>query len=320
MPNESKLYGSPTSISLADIDVGLRLRAIDEKQVQALAESMASALGLKTPITIRREDQRWKLVAGLHRVEAARRLGWHEIQAVIMVGSEREARLWEIAENLHRADLTVLERAEHLAEWIRLTEAEVSAQVAPKPQGGRPESGIRAAARELGIERTEAQRSIKIASIVPEAKESARKAGLDDNQSKLLEVAAEPLQQQVDKVVEILNRTRRGPKKIAAAKRQRARHQAAKQAPQDSERKAQGEQEAAALRSMAVLILEFPEPSVRSFIEEAETVPSMRIGDLVAAMRALRPEQFEAEHDQAGDAAAPERLHSSEVTATPNCS
>jgi hypothetical protein len=29
----------------------------------------------------------------------------------------------------------------------------------------------------------------------------------------------------------------------------------------------------------------------------------------VSAMRALRPEQFEGEHDEAGDAAAAERLH-----------
>jgi hypothetical protein len=29
-------------------------------------------------------------------------------------------RLWEIAENLHLADLTVLGRAAHIAEWVRL--------------------------------------------------------------------------------------------------------------------------------------------------------------------------------------------------------
>jgi len=72
--------------------------------------------------------------------------------------------------------------------------------------------------------------------------------------------------------------------------------------------------------SMAVLVLELPEPSIRSFVEKAQTVPLAPIGQLVSAMRALRPEQFEAEHDQAGDAAAPERPHSSEVAATSNCS
>jgi ParB family chromosome partitioning protein len=312
------LDDGPIFIPLAEIDIGPRLRAIDEKQVQALAESMA-AVGLKTPITVRREGECWKLVVGLHRLEAADRLEWQEIQAVIMVGSESDARLWEIAENLHRAELTVLERAEHVAEWIKLTEAEVSAQVAPKPQGGRPEGGIRAAARDLGIERTDARRAINIASIMPEAKEWARKAGMDDNQSKLLEIAAQPVEQQVKKVVEIVHRTSRPRRGIAAARRERARRRAAKQAVQKSEGNAQGKQEAV-VRSMAVLILELPEPSIRSFVEKAETVPLAPIGQLVSAMRALQPEQFEAEHDQAGDAAASECLHSSEVAATSNCS
>jgi hypothetical protein len=62
-----------------------------------------------------------------------------------------------IVENLDRAELTVQQRAEHIAEWIELCEERVSAQPAPKPQGGRPESGINAAVRELGIERTDAQ-------------------------------------------------------------------------------------------------------------------------------------------------------------------
>jgi hypothetical protein len=68
----------------------------------------------------------------------------------------------QIIGNLHRVDLTKLERAEQIAEWVRLTELK-SVQLAPKsktetdPQGsGRHESGINAAVRELGNDRTEA--------------------------------------------------------------------------------------------------------------------------------------------------------------------
>ena len=46
--------------------------------------------------------------------------GMDEIPVVAETGSEFEARLWEIAENLHRAELTTLERAEHISQWIRL--------------------------------------------------------------------------------------------------------------------------------------------------------------------------------------------------------
>jgi hypothetical protein len=52
----------------------------------------------------------------------------------------------------------VQERAEHIAEWVRLTSEKV-AQVAPPSGGVQPkEQGIRKAVRELGIDRTEAHR------------------------------------------------------------------------------------------------------------------------------------------------------------------
>jgi ParB family chromosome partitioning protein len=288
--------GTPTKIPTADIKVGTRLRALDQEAVRVLAESM-KAVGLKTPISVRRNPQGYELVTGLHRFEAARQLRWPEISATIVVGSDVDARKWQIAENLHRAELTPLERAEHVAEWIGLTEKEVSAQVAPKPQGGRPESGIRAAARELGIERTDAQRSIKIDSITPEAKGAAREAGIDKNQSKLLAVAGRPPEQQVAGVVEIAKRARRSPDRRQAEKRRR---KDARPTARDSQRRSQAEHDAA-ITSMAVLVLELTERSVQSFMEKAGAAPLASIGQLVSAMRALRPEQFEGEH---GDVAA----------------
>jgi ParB family chromosome partitioning protein len=81
-----------------------------------------------------------------------------------------------------------LERSEHLAEWLRLTDG-VSAQLAPKPKGGRPEGGVNAAARELNIDRTEAQRAIQIDGLSPDAKAAAIAAGIHDTQSTMLKVA-----------------------------------------------------------------------------------------------------------------------------------
>jgi hypothetical protein len=65
-------------------------------------------------------------------------------------------------------------------------------QLDAKPQGGRPEGGTRAAARTVNITEVEARRAEKIAAIVPEAQEAAVEAGLDDNQSALLRIAAKP--------------------------------------------------------------------------------------------------------------------------------
>jgi ParB family chromosome partitioning protein len=93
----------------------------------------------------------------------------------------------EIAENLHRAELTVQERADHIAEWVRLTEGKQlqSAQTEPieskraDGRGHRHEGGINAAARELGINRAEAQRALKIAGLSDDARAVADEAGLD---------------------------------------------------------------------------------------------------------------------------------------------
>jgi hypothetical protein len=92
-------------------------------------------------------------VTGLHRLEAAKRLGRDEIDAVFVTGNEIDRELQEIAENLHRSELTVLERDTQIGRWAELTAAKVG-QVAP-PSGGaqRAGKGVRKVARELNLER-----------------------------------------------------------------------------------------------------------------------------------------------------------------------
>ena len=82
-----------------------------KRSVKALGELSASiqALGLLNPIILGKDH---KLIAGLHRLRACEALGWKEIPAVVMQFSELDAELAEIDENLCRAELTVLERAE----------------------------------------------------------------------------------------------------------------------------------------------------------------------------------------------------------------
>jgi hypothetical protein len=62
-----------------------------------------------------------------------------------------DAKLWEIAENLHRAELTKLQHDEQVAEWIRLTnEKEKNISAGVRQKLGRPEGGLSAVAREFG--------------------------------------------------------------------------------------------------------------------------------------------------------------------------
>jgi ParB/RepB/Spo0J family partition protein len=194
---------APLEMFRADeIVVGERLRRVDAATVDALAESI-SKIGLQTPLTVRRHGKEVRLVTGAHRLAAVMKIGMRMTPCFVMDGDETDAKLWEIAENLHRAELSTLDRSEQIAEWVKLSAGKIFlAQVAPKP--GRPESGVRAASRELGIERTEVQRAVKIASISDEAKDAAAAAGLADNQSALLQIARAPAPRQVETVREII--------------------------------------------------------------------------------------------------------------------
>lgn len=182
-----------------EIVIPSRLRAgVNETAVSGLMASIGK-IGLRTPLSVRWDkgnaDPTIVLIAGRHRLEACKRLQMPLIDCLVFDGDEADARLWEIAENLHRADLTVLERSEHIAEWVRLTEealAQQPAQLAPpvKKHGhSQQPGGINAAVRELGIDRTEAQRSVNVSRLPEAAKEAAREVGLADNQSALLKAA-----------------------------------------------------------------------------------------------------------------------------------
>jgi hypothetical protein len=103
------------AIDLADISFKpSRLRALRPEVVAELAESMA-ARGLLQPIVVLPDGKGYWLIAGRHRFEAARRLGWTSISATVLDGVEADqAELIEIDENLIRAELSPAERALHV--------------------------------------------------------------------------------------------------------------------------------------------------------------------------------------------------------------
>jgi hypothetical protein len=142
-------------------------------------------------------------------------------------GDARDARLVAIEENLLRKDLTALERAEELVEWMEIVkELEVPGQNVRNPKGGRPKGGTAQLARDLPISgkkeearRKEMERSKKIVGLTPKAKAAAIKAGLDDSPSMLLQIANETPQAQIKKVGELAARmTEKGGTKQSRSK------------------------------------------------------------------------------------------------------
>jgi ParB-like chromosome segregation protein Spo0J len=199
--------GKIRRIAVNAIVVGKRLRPITEGTIAPIMESI-KLIGQLMPISVHIDEncKTMRLVTGAHRVEAMKRLGFNEIDAVFVTGDEVDLELHGITENLHRAELTPLEHDVQVARWIELTTAkrEVSSQPETKPQGGRPTGGINAASRELGLSKSAAHRAVKVAGISDQAKQAARDAGLDKNRTALLEVAKETTpEKQIAKVTEI---------------------------------------------------------------------------------------------------------------------
>jgi sulfiredoxin len=71
-------------VKLDEIYVPVKLKkTLDGAKVDALAESILQK-GQEVPIQIRRDKDRFVLVAGLHRLEAVRALGEATIDAIVV--------------------------------------------------------------------------------------------------------------------------------------------------------------------------------------------------------------------------------------------
>ena len=86
--------------------------------VEELAESL-QAHGLLQPVVVRRRGRGYELIAGHRRLEAARRLGWAEIAAVVRDETDDQAYILTLVENLQREDLQPREEAAALEVLVR---------------------------------------------------------------------------------------------------------------------------------------------------------------------------------------------------------
>lgn len=204
------------SFDPAEIVVPTRMRArLDEMTIAALVESI-KRIGLREPPTVRwaknGDEDQIILVTGRHRVEACKRLGMAMVDCVIFEGDDTDARLWEIAENLYRAELSVQERADHIAEWVRLTEDKKPPQDGAVSEGRGNRGGIREAARVLPVSgetekarEHQIERALKIAGLSSDARAVADEAGLDSQKDRL-EIANVEADKQAAKARELAKR------------------------------------------------------------------------------------------------------------------
>jgi ParB family transcriptional regulator, chromosome partitioning protein len=77
-------------IALEQIRVPDNVRALDDAHVQALAGSIALQ-GMLVPIVVRGDGEAFELVAGFHRIAAARSLGLAEVPVVVRDAETEDA-------------------------------------------------------------------------------------------------------------------------------------------------------------------------------------------------------------------------------------
>jgi ParB family transcriptional regulator, chromosome partitioning protein len=116
---EVRTIGEVFEIPVELVDIADRIRIVNQDKARGIAASMTDA-GQTTPIEVRRtKGGRYKLVTGAHRVYACGLLG-RPVQAVLFEGSDDDAELREVDENLYRADLTAAEQTLFIDKRVKL--------------------------------------------------------------------------------------------------------------------------------------------------------------------------------------------------------
>lgn len=210
----SRMIKNAREIPVSDIHIpkkGRRKTASEE--LDMLADSM-QRLGLLNPITVCRKRGKYEVIAGRRRLLAAQKLEWATIPTILMKGSKKAHKAWRLIENICRAEVTFLERAEGLV-WLVKSKF-LKTQASTRGGKQKTDKNISKAAQLTGLDRRKVQRLIPLAKIAKAAKKIVRDTGLDNKQVTLQKIAKQSnAKQQVEMALE-LSKPKAPPKKCKA--------------------------------------------------------------------------------------------------------
>ena len=192
-------------IKISEIKVNPGRRDTQQRNVEELARSIA-AVGLMNPITVTQDNT---LIAGLHRLEAVKLLGWTEIECVVSEADGLQAELAEIDENFVRAGLSHRELGDLLLRRKELYEAlhPETRQGQRNGQTAKNDSLTLLAAKpfsedtadKLGVSKRTVERLVQTAAnLTPEAKKTIRDAGDKITKGAALKISRLPPDQQAE--------------------------------------------------------------------------------------------------------------------------
>jgi len=181
-------------------------RNLDPVKVAELAESI-KIIGLLNPIVV---DKNGRLIAGGHRLEAYRLLGFDEIECIVLDEDELKIELAEIDENLIRNDLDDISIGEMAIRRDEILEALGLRAKAGDNQhtGGGAESALPKTtakiAKEINVSERVLQENKQLArKLEPEAKKACREKGIPKSAAlKLARLKPEQQQEVVEQLAQ----------------------------------------------------------------------------------------------------------------------
>ena len=192
-------------VKISNIKINPGRRDTQQRNVEELARSIA-AVGLMNPITVTQDNT---LIAGLHRLEAVKLLGWTEIECTVSDADGLQAELAEIDENFVRAGLSHRELGDLLLRRKELYEAihpetrqgQRNGQTVKNDNltvlGAKPFSED--TADKLGVSKRTVERLVQTAAnLTPEAKKTIRDAGDKITKGDALKISRLPPDQQAE--------------------------------------------------------------------------------------------------------------------------
>ncbi|MBQ4566390.1 MAG: ParB/RepB/Spo0J family partition protein [Oscillospiraceae bacterium] len=94
-------------------------KIFDPEGLRELASSIR-CYGILQPLTVRRKEGEYELVAGERRLRAAKLAGLWEVPCILLSVDEEQSGMVALVENLQRRDLDYIEEAEGLSRLMRL--------------------------------------------------------------------------------------------------------------------------------------------------------------------------------------------------------
>lgn len=193
-------------ISISDIVIPERLRAVDEDHALAISASIVEH-GLLNPVTVYKTPNgkaKFTLIAGAHRIRAMELCDDTKIDAAIINVDKDEAVLLEVCENLIRHDLSALDRAIFVQTYREVWETKYGKIKRGGDQRGNlhlclvdtlqdeaSRGFATVCAERLGVSKDAIKRSTRIAqNLIPAVRKSVQGTEIANNQTQLLKLSS----------------------------------------------------------------------------------------------------------------------------------